>query len=150
NSMPHFDPAKAVNACTNPEPRELFNALFGKTCYDGRDIVNRATGIGAVATVAVCMFGFVAGTDADKELIRTSERTVFNTAFWGMMFAWALAAVSGYFVMNAFPQALGPKASALNFSLAYGLAIAVSALPVLAVILGSLDITRTRIGAMAL
>jgi Kef-type K+ transport system membrane component KefB len=150
NSMPHFDPAKPVNACTNPEARELFNALFGKTCYLGNEIVNRAAGIGAVATIAVCLFGFVAGTDADKELIRKSEKTVFNTAFWGMLFGWALAAVAGYFIMAAFPQALGPKASALSFPLAYGLIIAVSALPVLAVILGDLDITRTRIGGMAL
>lgn len=150
NPMQHFDPAKAVDACTNPEPRELFNALFGKTCYGGQDIVNRAAGIGAVATIAVCLFGFVAGTDADKELFRTSEKTAFNTAFWGMLFGWALAAVAGYFIMNAFPQSLGPKASALSFPLAYGLIIAVSALPVLAGILGGLDITRSRIGAMAL
>lgn len=150
NPMPHFDPAKAVNACTNPEARELFNALFGKTCYRGQEIVNNAAGIAAVATIAVCLFGFVAGTDADKELIRKSGKTVFNTGLWGMLFAWALAAVAGYFIMKAFPQALGAKASALNFPIAYGVVVAVSALPVLAAILGGLDITRARIGATAL
>ena len=35
NPSPSFDPAKAVNACVNPQARELFNALFGTTCYHG-------------------------------------------------------------------------------------------------------------------
>jgi transposase len=50
----------------------------------------------------------------------------------------------------AYPEALGAKATVFNFSIAYGLVIAVSALPVLAVILRGLDITRRRIGAVAL
>lgn len=150
NPMPRFDPVKAVNACTNPEARELFNALFSKTCHQGQEIVNRAAGIAAVATIAVCLFGFVAGSDADKELIRKSGKTALNTGLGGMLVAWALGAVVGYLIINAFPKAIGPKASALNFPIAYGLIIAVSALPVLAFILGSLDITRSRIGAMTL
>src|SRR5689334_4282750 len=62
NWAPHFDPAKAANACTNPQARELFDALFGTTCYHGT-VVNRASGIAAIATIAVCLFGFIAGTD---------------------------------------------------------------------------------------
>ena len=80
NPTPHFDPSKAVNACTNPQARELFNALFGATCYKGQ-IVNRAAGIASVATIAVCLFGFLAGTDADKELIRKSGKSVLSIGF---------------------------------------------------------------------
>lgn len=150
NPAPHFDPTKAANACTNPQARELFNALFGATCYHGDQVVNRAVGIASVATIAVCLFGFLAGTDADKELIRKSGKTVLSIGLFGMLFGWAVAIFAGYFLFYAFPEARGANATAFNFSIAYGLVIAVSALPVLAVILRGLDITRRRIGAVAL
>jgi Kef-type K+ transport system membrane component KefB len=150
NPTPQFDPTKAAHACTNPQPRELFNALFGITCYHGTELANRAAGIASVATIAVCLFGFLAGTDADKELIRKSGRTVLSIGVFGMLFGWAVAIVAGYFLYFAFPQARGANASVFNFSIAYGLVIAVSALPVLAVILRGLDITRRRLGAVAL
>ena len=150
NHTAHFDPAKAANACTNPQAKELFNALFGITCYHGDQIVNRAAGIGSVATIAVCLFGFLAGTDADKELIRKSGKSVVSIGVIGMLFGWGLAIVAGYAVFQVFPLARGANATAFNFSIAYGLVIAVSALPVLALILRGLDITRRRMGAVAM
>lgn len=150
NPTPSFDPSVATNACTNPHPRELFNALFGVTCYHGGEVVNRAAGIASVATIAVCLFGFLAGTDADKELIRKSGKTVLSIGVFGMLFGWAVAIAAGYLLYHAYPQARGANASSFNFPIAYGLVIAVSALPVLAVILRGLDITRRRIGAVAL
>jgi len=150
NPSPTFDPAKAINACTNPAPRELFNALFGTTCYHGDSIVNRAAGIGSVATIAVCLFGFLAGADADKELIRKSGKSVLSIGVIGMVVGWGLAIIAGYLLYHAFPVARGARATAFNFSIAYGLVIAVSALPVLALILRGLDITRRRMGAVAL
>ncbi len=150
NTMPApFDPAKAVNACTNPQARELFNAIFGTTCYKGA-LVNRAAGIGSVATIAVCLFGFIAGADADKELIRKSGKSVVSIGVIGMIFGWSLAIIAGYFIYEFFPVARGAKATAFNFSIAYGLVIAVSALPVLALILRGLGVTRNRMGAIAL
>ncbi len=149
NGGGHTDLTKAVQACTNPDAKELFNALFGTTCYHG-GVVNRAAGIGSVATIAVCLFGFLAGADADKELIRKSGKSVFYIGFFGMLFGWALATVAGYLIFLFLPQAVGGKATAFSFSIAYGLVIAVSALPVLAVILRGLDITRRRLGAVAL
>ena len=150
NPNPAFDPAKAINACSNPAPRELFNALFGTTCYHGTSIVNRAAGIGSVATIAVCLFGFLAGADADKELIRKSGKSVLSIGVIGMIVGWGLAIIAGYILYHAFPVARGARATAFNFSIAYGLVIAVSALPVLALILRGLDITRRRMGAVAL
>jgi Kef-type K+ transport system membrane component KefB len=144
-----FDPQAAVNACTNPQPRELFNAIFGTTCYKGA-LVNRAAGIASIATIAVCLFGFLAGADADKELIRKSGKSVVSIGVAGMLFGWGLAIIAGYFIYQYFPAARGPRADAFNFSVAYGLVIAVSALPVLALILRGLDITRSRMGAVAL
>lgn len=150
NPMPSFDPSKPVNACTNPQTRELFNALFGRTCYHGNEIVNRAAGIGSIATIAVCLFGFLAGTDADKELIRKSGRSVVLIGVIGMIVGWVIGAIAGVAIYYSFPLAHGEKASLLNFPIGYGLVIAVSALPVLAVILRGLDLTKRRLGAVAL
>ena len=149
NGGGHTDLTKAVHACTNPDAKELFNALFGVTCYHGT-VVNRVLGISSVATIAVCLFGFLAGADADKELIRKSGKSVFYIGFFGMLFGWALATAAGYLVYSLIPEAVGAKATGFSFSIAYGLVIAVSALPVLAVILRGLDITRRRLGAVAL
>lgn len=149
-SPPAFDPTKPVNACTNPQARELFNALFGTTCYHGNTIVNRAAGISAVATVAVCLFGFLAGTDADKELIRKSGKSIMSIGFNGMLFGWFIGSLAGIAVYYGFPVAHGANANVVNFSIGYGLVIAVSALPVLALILRGLDLTKRRLGAVAL
>lgn len=143
------DPSKPIHACTNPEAKQLFNALFGQTCYHGT-VVNRAAGIGSVAIIAVCLFGFLAGADADKELIAKSGKSVMSIGIIGMLFGWALASVAGYMIYYAIPEARGAKAAPFAFSIAYGLVIAVSALPVLALILRGLDITRRRMGAVAL
>lgn len=142
--------AGAFHACTNPDAKELFRAIFGVTCYHGTEVVNRASGIASIATIAVCLFGFLAGTDADKELIRKSGKSVVSIGVIGMLFGWGLAIIGGYAIYHAFPAARGANANAFSFSIAYGLVIAVSALPVLALILRGLDITRRRLGAVAL
>jgi len=151
NLAPRFDPSKPADVCKNPQDaKELFNALFGVTCYHGEQVVNRAAAIGAIATIAVCLFGFLAGADADKELIRKSGKSVVSIGVLGMLFGWGIAIVAGYIIYYAIPEARGAKANAFSFSIAYGLVIAVSALPVLALILRGLDITRRRLGAVAL
>lgn len=128
---------------------DLFQALFGTFIYAGKPVV-RADQIGALATIAVCLFGFLAGADADKELIRKSGKTVFNIGIFGMLFGWGLAIVAGILIYYGLPAAVGAKANLLSFSVAFGLVIAVSALPVLALILRALDLTRRRLGAVAL
>ena len=127
----------------------LFEALFGTYSFAGKTVA-RADQIGALATIAVCLFGFLAGADADKELIRKSGKTVFNIGVIGMVFGWGIAILAGLLIYYTLPAALGAKASIVSFPVAYGLVIAVSALPVLALILRSLDVTRRRLGAVAL
>lgn len=111
---------------------------------------NRAAGIGALATIAVCLFGFLAGAEANKEVIRRSGKTVMSIGANGMIFGWGLAIIAGWGVYQLIPAARGPEATALSFSIGYGLVIAVSALPVLLLILRALDVVRKRLGAIAL
>ncbi|MGE0700337.1 MAG: cation:proton antiporter [Hyphomicrobiaceae bacterium] len=128
---------------------DVFKALFGMSTYHGTP-VNRALGIASLATIAVCLFGFLAGADADKELIRKSGRTVFLIGVPGMAIGWLIGSIAGYFIYYAIPAAHNGKPPVFSFALAYGLVIAVSALPILALILRELKFTQLRIGAVAL
>jgi Kef-type K+ transport system membrane component KefB len=128
---------------------DLFKALFGVVEYGGKQI-NRADGIAALATIAVCLFGFLAGADADKELVRKSGRTVFLIGIPGMLIGWAIGIAAGFVIYYAIPEAHNYKPPLVSFALAYGLVIAVSALPILALILRELKFTQLRIGAVAL
>jgi Kef-type K+ transport system membrane component KefB len=128
---------------------DLFKALFGVTDYHGAK-VNRADGIAALATIAVCLFGFLAGADADKELVRKSGRTVFLIGVPGMLIGWGIGIIAGFGIYYGIPEAHNYKPPLVSFALAYGLVIAVSALPILALILRELKFTQLRIGAVAL
>ncbi len=128
---------------------DLFQALFG-VIQQGTKSVNRTDGIAALATIAVCLFGFLAGADADKELIAKSGRSIAVTGIVGMLVGWAFGIAGGALIYATIPAALGPSSGLFSFSLAYGLVIAVSALPILALILRELNLTQRRIGAYAL
>lgn len=128
---------------------ELFQTLFG-VVKQGEKLVNRTDGIAALATIAVCLFGFLAGADADKELIAKSGRSIALTGIVGMLIGWAFGMVGGALIFGAIPAARGVNTNLFSFSLAYGLVIAVSALPILALILRELGLTQRRIGAYSL
>lgn len=128
---------------------DLFKALFG-VLEKGGQTINRADGIAALATIAVCLFGFLAGADADKELVRKSGRTVFLIGIPGMLIGWAIGIAAGFVIYYAIPAAHDYKPPLVSFAMAYGLVIAVSALPILALILRELKFTQLRIGAVAL
>lgn len=135
---------------------DLFKSLFGLVQVAGKTL-NRADPIAALATIAVCLFGFLAGADADKELIRRSGRTVASIGVIGMVVGWVIGGLAGVLVYYQVPTAHVPAPGAATadptvfaFSLAYGLVIAVSALPILALILRELKLTQRKIGAVAL
>jgi Kef-type K+ transport system membrane component KefB len=128
---------------------ELFQTLFG-VVKQGEKLVNRTDGIAALATIAVCLFGFLAGADADKELIAKSGRSIALTGIVGMLIGWAFGMMGGALIYAAIPPARGVNTNLFSFSLAYGLVIAVSALPILALILRELSLTQRRIGAYSL
>ena len=67
-----------------------------------------------------------------------------------MLIGWAFGMVGGAFIYAVLPAAKGVNTNLFSFSLAYGLVIAVSALPILALILRELGLTQRRIGAYSL
>ncbi|MFV0294808.1 MAG: cation:proton antiporter [Hyphomicrobiaceae bacterium] len=128
---------------------DLFMALFG-VVEKGGHTINRSDGIAALATIAVCLFGFLAGADADKEVVRKAGRTVFLIGVPGMLIGWGIGIAAGVGVYYVIPEAHDFKPPLYSFAMAYGLVIAVSALPILALILRELEFTQKRIGAVAL
>jgi Kef-type K+ transport system membrane component KefB len=107
-------------------------------------------GVGAVASIAICIFGFLAGTELDKETIRKSGRSVVAVGVFGMFGSWILAGLVGLWVYSAIPSAHPSGVNPAIFGAAYGLAIAVCALPVLMLIMREVDIMNTRLGAVTL
>lgn len=126
-------------------------SIFGTLLPDLQKALFGASGnIGAVANVAICIFGFLAGTEADKETIRTSGRSIIAIGVFGMTGSWLLASLVGVAVYYGMPFTHPPEANPAAFAAAYGLAIAVSALPVLMLVMREVDIMNKRIGAVSL
>ncbi len=120
---------------------ELHAALFNQKSLDG---------VNAVAIIAVCLYGFLAGTDIDREVIVQSGRSVAAIGAGGMILTWLLGSLAAVTIVHAIPEAMGKTGRIELFAFCFGLCVAVPALSVLAVILRELDINQTRLGAVAL
>ncbi|MBS0243456.1 MAG: cation:proton antiporter, partial [Proteobacteria bacterium] len=130
---------------------ELFNALFGVIKTEAGSVKwVRTAAIQPVAFIAVCLFGFLAGADADKKVIANSGPAIVSIGTFGMLIGWSLGSIVGWFVYEIIPEAHFPSTPRYGFALGFGLVTSVSALPVLALILRDLDFTRKRIGAVSL
>ncbi|KPL54304.1 hypothetical protein ABB55_20540 [Prosthecomicrobium hirschii] len=126
-----------------------FKALFGKELTGG---------VQGLALVAVTLFGFIAGTDADREQIAHAGRSVVAISLGGMAFTAAIGAVAGYFVARGYPCAspeqlscaTGRNPSLVLFAAAFALAVAIPALPILVILTRELGLMRARVGQVAL
>lgn len=119
---------------------DVFAFLFSKDLLGG---------VNAIATLAVTLFAFKAGTEADHDLIAPAARTIFAVGAGGLLATWGIGAAAGWALAGRFPLMAGDQGPAL-FAIAFGLCNAVPALPVLAVLLRELDILQVRVGAVAL
>jgi Kef-type K+ transport system membrane component KefB len=107
-------------------------------------------GIRALAAISICLFAFLAGTETDREVIRSAGRAVMSIGIGGLSLTWLAGVVIGYQLALKYPVAMGTDGGILLFAVAFGLCNAVPALPVLAAVLGELGLNRRRIGAVAL
>ncbi len=119
---------------------ELYKLLFSGELQGG---------VNALAAVAVILFGFKAGTEADIDQIADGGPTVVAVGFGGFFLTLAIGALVGYEVATAFPSALGTAGIPL-FVIGFALVVTASALPVLSAICRDLGIIHTRVGSVAL
>lgn len=120
---------------------DLFHALFTQEVK---------LGVKALATISVCLFAFLAGTEMDLDVIRNAGRSVVAIGIGGLLLTWAIGIFVGYELAVLNPAAMGAIRDPALFAAAFGLCNAVPALPVLAAILGELQLNRKRLGAVAL
>ncbi|MGE0700738.1 MAG: cation:proton antiporter [Hyphomicrobiaceae bacterium] len=106
-------------------------------------------GIKALAAISICLFAFLAGTEADRDIIVGAGRAVIAIGLGGLILTWAIGIGAGLWLSGRVPEAMGQSRAPAIFAVAFGLCNAVPALPVLAAILNEMGL-RGRVGAIAL
>jgi Kef-type K+ transport system membrane component KefB len=128
---------------------DLYATLFDKTLLGG---------IKGMALVAVSLFAFISGTDADKNEIRHAGRTVMVISLGTMLLTAVVGGVAGYMLAEAFPCtapgqlgcATGKNPSTLLYAAAFALACAIPALPILVILTRELGLMKGRVGQVSL
>ena len=133
-----------------------FFGAFAPDAYKflfGDQVLN---GVNTFADISVVMFVFLAGCEADRNILRNSAGTVLRIAIAGVATPWILGALAVYALLQIFPdphfvqRLIGPSVHPTLYAVAFGLAMSVTALPVLVVVLRELGFIRKPIGSIAL
>jgi Kef-type K+ transport system membrane component KefB len=103
--------------------------------------------LGALANLGLVLFMFVVGYEVDLRLIRGRERVAASVSLSSIIVPLALGAVLGVWLAHHQRQ---PVHHVTTFVLFIGIAMSVTAFPVLARILTDRGLHRTRIGGLAL
>lgn len=122
---------------------DVFSFLFRKDLLAGAD---------TLANVALALFVFLAGCELDRQLLRSAAGSVLKIGVTGVLVPWLIGGLVAWLLIQklAVPDMMGRLANPLLFAVAFGLCMAVTALPVLAVILRELGFDKKPIGTIAL
>jgi len=101
-----------------------------------------------LAKVGVIFLLFVAGLEVDLPMIWKQGRSSVFISLSGVIFPFALGFTSSWFFYYYVPDITDN--SRFVFSLFFGVALSISALPVIAKILLDLELIRTRVGGLIL
>jgi Kef-type K+ transport system membrane component KefB len=113
---------------------------------------NVLAGVDTLSSVALVLFVFLAGCELDRQVLRGAAGIVLKIGVSGVVLPFAAGTAAAF----ALVAALGPAGllGSLNhptlYALGFGLCMAVTALPVLVVVLRELDFNRKAIGTIAL
>jgi Kef-type K+ transport system membrane component KefB len=103
--------------------------------------------LGVLAQVGVVIYMFLIGLELDLQSITRQLRTTLVTSGAGIVVPFALGLVLAGFLHSRFGQPMVPFE---HFTLFMGIALSITAFPVLARILSDQGMTTTRLGALAL
>lgn len=106
-------------------------------------------GVNAIAAVAVILFGFKAGTEADIDQIADGGPTVVGVGFFGFFATLGLSTALGYQLASDYPDVLGPAGPGL-FMIAFGLVMTAAAIPVVSAIAREMGLIQSRLGSVAI
>ena len=131
---------------------DVFKFLFKSELSPG---LTAKASIATLANVATVLFIFLAGCEADRGIIQKSAGMVLKIGTSGVFLPWILGTLAASLLVYLYAgqpgnTVLGPKNLPLLYSVAFGLCMAVSALPVLVVVLRELGFNQKPIGTIAL
>lgn len=111
-----------------------------------------SSGIETLSNVALVLFVFLAGCEVDRQILQNAAGKVLKIGVTGVLVPWAAGIGTAWLVLESFPgqRILGADISYGLYSVAFGLCIAVTALPVLVIVLRELGFNEKPIGTIAL
>jgi K+:H+ antiporter len=108
--------------------------------------------INTLATVASVLFVFLAGCEVDRQIVRQSKGMVLGIGISGTITPFVLGAAGAWFLLTTLPGAglTGKNDNAIFYAIAFGICMAVTALPVLMIVLREIGFNQKPIGSVAL
>lgn len=100
-----------------------------------------------LSQIGLIFFMFLIGVDLDMDKLKNKARSAIVISHASIVFPYFLGVVTAYMLYQEYAPA---NVSFLSFALFMGIAMSITAFPVLARILKERGITRTPLGAMAL
>ncbi|MCK1489755.1 cation:proton antiporter [Bradyrhizobium sp. 180] len=109
-------------------------------------------GIDTLSSVALVLFVFLAGCEVDRQILKSAAGKVLKIGMTGVMVPWIAGTVTAWMMLESMhgPGILGANVSPWLYSIAFGLCMAVTALPVLVIVLRELGFNERPIGTIAL
>ena len=122
---------------------DVFKFLFQKEVLAGVD---------TLSNVALVLFVYLAGCELDRNILRQTAGMVMKIGLTGVAVPWIAGSLAAYLLLvwAHGPSIIGAQTGDLLFAIAFGLCMAVTALPVLVVVLRELGFNQKPIGTVAL
>ncbi len=106
-----------------------------------------APSLGVVAQIGVILYMFLVGLDLNPALLRHRARAVVFTSHAAIILPFVMGSA---LALVLYPRLSSDRVPFTSFALFLGVAMAITAFPVLARILGDLGLSRTDVGVVAL
>jgi len=106
--------------------------------------------LSGIGSVAVLVFGLITGLHLDPKTFRGNGRATSAVAFANIVVPTALGCAGGLWILARHPEELAPGITPLEFAVAFGICIGMTALPVLGALLNEMGLLGRRIGHLAL
>ncbi len=110
------------------------------------------SGVETLSNVALVLFVYLAGCEIDRKVLRESAGMVLGVGLTGVIVPWIAGSVAAWIMLMFWsgPGILGPAGGPWLYAVAFGLCMAVTALPVLVIVLRELGFNQKPIGTIAL